>query len=232
MRGCPSTLHIDQRRTLVMKAKFSIGAALAALLLTTAAHAGVVVSSIPGSTLNPTFQGAAPGSTYVTFEDVAAGTSGTSTSGVFVFHGDGAVETGNVGGKYANPAGDNTHYLSTGFTGAQGSMTETVFFGTHTKFGLYWGSEDGYNTLTFLKGGSTVFSLTGSQIPAATANGNQTSDLSNRYVNFAFTGGSSYDTVVFNSTSPAFEVDNIGIGAVPELSTWAMMIICFCLVGL
>jgi len=206
---------------------------LAALLVTTGAQAGVVVTSISGSTLSPTFQGAVAGSTYITFEDVAAGTSGPFVSGGFSFSGDGAVETGNVSGKYANPAGDNTHYLSTGFDGTSGSKTETVFLGTHTNFGLYWGSIDAYNTLTFLKGGSTVFTLTGGGVPLAVDNGNQTSDLSNKYVNFAFTGGSSYDTVVFNSTSPAFEVDNLAVaGGVPELSTWAMMIVGFGLVGL
>src|SRR5713226_2848076 len=214
-----------------MRAKYAL--AIAALLAASSAHAGVIVSSIDGSTLSPSFQGAAPGSTYITFADVAAGTSGTFTSGGFAFHGDGAVEVGSVAGAYATPAGDTTTYLSTGFTGERGSKTETVFFGDHTKFGLYWGSIDAYNTISFLKGGSTVFSLTGTGVPAATANGNQTSDISNKYVNFNFTGGSSYDTVVFNSTTPAFEVDNLAVaGGVPELSTWAMMIVGFGLVGL
>jgi hypothetical protein len=201
------------------------------------AHAAVIapsITSINGSTLNLTFQGAVAGSTYITFEDVTAGTPGTLTSGVGRFAGDGAVEIGTTSGQHATPAGDLTNYLSTGFDGSSGSKTETLTFDggkAYNKFGLYWGSIDSYNTLTFYKGDSQIFSLMGSGVPDAVGNGDQASDPSNRYVNFDF-GAASFDKVVFNSTSPAFEVDNLAVaGAVPELSTWAMMIIGFGGVG-
>jgi len=61
--------------------------------------------------------------------------------------------------------------------------------------------------------------------------GNQLSDISNRYVNFNFTQGS-FDALVFHTLLPNFEVDNIAIDGVPELSTWAMMLIGFGLVGI
>ena len=74
-------------------------------------------------------------------------------------------------------------------------------------FGLYWGSIDTYNTISFFRAGTEVSSYTGSQLAGLIANGNQSSDDSNRFVNFFF-GGERFDTVVLSSTSYAFESDN------------------------
>jgi hypothetical protein len=174
----------------------------------------------------------------ITFDDVAGPlpaaspiTSPSITLAGFTFTGDGAVVTGSQSGKYAAPAGDNTQYLTTGFTGSPGTKNEYVMLGnTYSKFGFYWGSVDQYNTLTFVDHvANTVTSFTGNDI-APPANGNQTSDLTNVYVNF--TG--QFDEVIFTTTSPAFEADNLSVGGptrvvdgIPETSTWAMMILGF-----
>jgi hypothetical protein len=56
-------------------------------------------------------------------------------------------------------------------------------------------------------------------------------------VTFLFSGGASFDEVVFSSTSAAFEIDNLTASnlsltaPVPETSTWAMMILGFMGVG-
>ncbi len=60
---------------------------------------------------------------------------------------------------------------------------------------------------------------------------------SNRYAEFLFTGSSYFTSVVLGSSGNSFEVDNLGIiatgkvSAVPETSTWAMMILGFFGVG-
>ncbi len=205
----------------------------AVMLAAVAAQAAVVaVTSVSGSSVSPTFQGGVAGSTYITFEDVAPGTTGAFVSNGFSFTGVGAVENTNLVNAYAAPAGDATHYLTTGFDGTGGLKTELLSVGgPHTNFGLYWGSIDTYNKLVFISGGVDVFSATNLNIPSP-GNGDQGSDLTNRYVNFAFISGT-YDAVRFESTTPAFEVDNIAIaGAVPELSTWGMMLLGFAGVGL
>ena len=50
-------------------------------------------------------------------------------------------------------------------------------------------------------------------------------------MNFSFSGGDAFDTVVFSSTTPAFETTNLSVANVPEPSTWAMMILGFFGVG-
>ena len=145
-----------------------------------------------------------------------------------------------LGGKYAAPFGISTKYLTTGSTALTG--VETLKFTTQsfTQFGLYWGSIDGYNNISFFRNGQLVTgaSFDGSFPGIANpANGNQTSTDTNRYVTFSFTGGNSFDTVQFTSTSAAFEVDDLTASnfsmtdPVPEPSTWAMMILGFFGVG-
>ncbi len=208
--------------------------------LSASAHAAVVVvDSVGGSTTGGTYL--APdflATTVITFDDVSVVNTTTPTpspfsSGGFAFTGGGAAVNGSVSGSYAAPAGDTTNYLTTGFDGVGGTKTETLVLGqTYTHFGLYWGSIDSYNTLLFYQGAALVGTFTGSDVPSP-ANGNQTDDPTNRYVNFS----GAFDSVVFQTGSPAFEVDNIAlggpsrVGGVPEPSTWAMMILGFFGVG-
>jgi len=213
-----------------MVRKITFGLALSALLAAGSAQAAVVtVSSVGNSTILPKLQNAVPGSTYITFDDVPVGTNGAFVSGGALFLGNGVVLNGSVPGA-AKPAGDATNYLAVGSGGT--NATELAFLGPHTHLGLDWGSIDVYNVLIFLSKGTPVFAVTGLQLLSdPNFSGNQLSDISNRYVNFNFTQGS-FDALVFHTLLPNFEVDNIAIDGVPELSTWAMMLIGFGLVGI
>jgi len=94
----------------------------------------------------------------------------------------------------------------------------TSLGGQYTYFGIWWGSMDAYNTLTFTLGGTTVASYTGADIASLLILnpplGNQTSGYTNAYVNFV--GLPAFDGFKMSSTQFAFEADNIAIGNVPE----------------
>jgi len=137
----------------------------------------------------------------------------------------GDIYTTSISGVAAEPAHSSTGnaYFSVGSHGSEttsfsvASLTE----GENTKanyFGLYWGSMDSYNTLSFQLNGSTVYSITGTQAAqiaaAALANGDQASDATNRYMNFTFGSGMTFDTVTLVSTGAAFESDNWAVRGV------------------
>ncbi len=105
---------------------------------------------------------------------------------------------------------DTTNYLSVGAGG-----TETITFDDEQNaFGLYWGSVDSYNTISFYHGATLVASYTGADVTPLFPTGNQGSFSSNGYVEFA--GLASFDKVVLGTgNSNAFEIDNISAGSVP-----------------
>jgi hypothetical protein len=146
----------------------------------------------------------------------------------FVGTGNAGVVNGSVGGvtaaPYTAPVQDQTNYLS---IGAGGKETLTLGSSNNNAFGLYWGSVDTYNTLTFYSGGvmgTQVASFSGGSVELTlAANEDHFNFDSSDYVEI--TGLGKFDTVVFTSSSNAFELDNISVGAVPEPSTWAMMIL-------
>ncbi len=104
---------------------------------------------------------------------------------------------------------DTTNYLSVGAGG-----TETITFDDEQNaFGLYWGSVDSYNTISFYHGATLVASYTGADVTPLFPTGNQGSFSSNGYVEFA--GLASFDKVVLGTgNSNAFEIDNISAGTV------------------
>jgi len=137
------------------------------------------------------------------------------------------VVTGSVGGRYAAPAGGaaNNPYLTVPEDTAYGPLSVTASLAggaTANYFGLFWGSIDSYNTLSFLYNGTSVASFTGLDI-VIPADGNQTSAATNRYVNF-------FDLPTFNavrlaSTQYAFESDNHAYAtvSVPEPGTLLLL---------
>jgi hypothetical protein len=162
---------------------------------------------------------ATAGASTVNFND---GTCGLYTS----CYGEGALVTGSVAGRYASPLGITDRYLSIPYANSSGSAT-FLTPGSYDYFGLYWGSVDTYNSISFFLGGIQVGSFGGASIsPPLVANGNQTDWSSNRYVNFYFTGGDRYDRVVLTSTNYAFESDNHAFGnvsqSVPEPATLSL----------
>jgi hypothetical protein len=117
-----------------------------------------------------------------------------------------------------------SNYLSIGTGGS-----ETISFLTpQNTFGLYWGSVDTFNTLTFSNG----LVVTGATIALLFPSGSQIDFNANGYIQF--TELDPFTSVTFTSNGNAFEVDNVSAGfitPVPEPSTWAMMILGFMGVG-
>ena len=80
--------------------------------------------------------------------------------------------------------------------------------GDMTYFGMLWGTVDSYNTISFYDGATLVGSFTGTDVlPGADGS-------SVVYANFWANGGT-FDTVVFTTTSEAFEFDNVRVAATP-----------------
>ncbi len=175
-----------------------------ALLITTEAG-GVTTTSVSGANV----------------EDFNTGSCGTYASCTGNFQ----IVSGSVSGQYAQPANTTTDFLSVPETGSSGTATLSLGTNTANYFGLYWGSIDSYNTLSFLLDGTEIASFTGTQIAPfipGVANGNQTSYDSNRYFNFFF-GNQTFDAVKLDSQGYAFETDNHAFATVSEPGTLALL---------
>lgn len=188
-----------------------------ALAATGSAHAITTITSTNGPDGGPL-----PGQTIM--YDFESGTPAGLT-------GNFAIVKGSVYGAYAAPLGDTSNYLAVPTTGTAGSAT-LVLSKTLTALSFYWGSIDTYNSVSFFNAANVqIGSFTGSQVPPAPADGSTGNALDNRRVNFNF-GGDTATRVVFTSTQHAFELDNIaGTAAVPEPTTWAMLVLGMGLVG-
>ena len=128
-----------------------------------------------------------------------------------------------VSGQYAQPAGTNSFYLTVPNPISNGSAT----FGLGTQadyFGLYWGSTDSYNSISFLSGGNVIATYSGTNLVGQFANGNQVDYSSNRYINFWFSG-ETFDSVRLTSNGFAFESDNHAFrtASVPEPGSVALL---------
>jgi hypothetical protein len=139
---------------------------------------------------------------------------------VLNWSGNGAEVSGSVSGLYAAPFGvsaqDATKYLTVPASGGTGSITAILPTAVNNYFGLWWGSVDSYNTITFYNGATEVASFTGLSITNP-ANGDQVAPSTNLYVNFLDLPN--FNKFMITSTQYAFEVDNIAVGKVPEPAT-------------
>ncbi len=189
---------------------------LAASLAAAPAAAVTFVTS-PGS--SSSF--AAPAGTVVDFNGgtVAAGFTLTGTNYGLV--------TGSVANSYAQPAfSDGSAFLAVGAGGAA-TLQSTA---SYSSVSIFVGSIDTYNTVEVLSASGTVLAtFTGADF-TANANGDTSAPSTNRRVTFFAQAGESISGLRFLSTRPAFEVDNV-VFAVPEPSTWMMMLVGFSLVG-
>ncbi|MCJ7541251.1 MAG: PEP-CTERM sorting domain-containing protein [Desulfobacterales bacterium] len=152
-------------------------------------------------------------------------------SASWTWTGDGMILSGSSSGQYAAPynssimsAEDQFNYVTVPdpAVGSTGSYKATDLGGVYNYFGIFWGSVDTYNTLTFYLGSVEGLSFTGSDaIQPSDANGNQTAPSTNLYVNFL--GLPDFDSFTMSSTQFAFEADNIAVGRVPEPATMLLL---------
>ena len=121
------------------------------------------------------------------------------------FTGNSGIITGSLLNAYMAPTGITTAY---GYVDPGGSVTETIASGFNY-YGVYWGSADSYNTLTFrdANGVSTVYGGGGTPVPGLVLNQN-----TGQYVNF-YDSGPSWISVTYTSSGINFEFDNALINA-------------------
>ena len=196
-------------------------AAAAAILASTAASAAVVNVTVGGTSLAGEGQISSLAATTYDFNVGPSPFTSVSPAGTLLY-------TGSASGQNATPFGDTTQYASIGTSATPQSATLLVSsFANY--LGLYWGSIDTYNNILITYTDATTDSvnsiLYGLLSPS---NGDQGLNGS-KYVNI-FTD-KAIASVTFSSTQKAFEFDNVSIAAVPEPSTWAMMILGFLGVG-
>lgn len=124
----------------------------------------------------------------------------------------------------ASPYGIDSDFLSVPNPIRSGTATMTLD-ASYNYLGLYWGSVDDYNSIDFFDGNNLVASISGHQVHEdILAHGGQGSWESNRYINFFFTDGMTFDSYSLTSTNYAFESDNHAYGnvAVSEPATLAL----------
>jgi len=154
--------------------------------------------------------------TVLTFDDLAVGSLPAYQFSGGALSGSAAIENTSLVGIYAQPAGDTTNYLSISYPSAAGAV-QLAFSSPENYFGLFWGSIDSYNTITFLRDQGQIATFSGATIAGLTglvADGEQQSPLSNRYINF-YLGAVFYDEVILSTANFGFEVDNIAFGDPP-----------------
>jgi hypothetical protein len=201
-----------------MKLKLTLLAAAAALMSAGAANAQDVTK-----TFNEGTGGLSMGETLFADFDV---TDGGVSGGLIQSGGNGFGADPAVGGM-----GDN--YLTV--VGGGAASFDFTTLGGLTQLGLDFGSADAYNFFTlFLTGGMAPSITFNGQdiIDIGTADGNQVSNRTNGRLTFFANPGVRITGLNLTSTSNSLETDNYGItAAVPEPSTWAMMLFGFGAIG-
>jgi len=149
---------------------------------------------------------------------------------------------GDRANTYAAPAGDSTHFAygpnaDSGATSAQVNFNYAGLLGSLgpaaslNYFGLYYGSIDTFNDVIFYNAaGIAIQTITGTELirQFGGVSGNTDADSSNIYVNLFFSPSEEFTSFSFNTTSPAFEVDNLVVGyevanPVPEPASLALL---------
>ena len=190
-------------------------AALGALGSATSANAATTIAFTPGSSV------LAPGeSVFADFDTTDGGVSGSGYLIQTGTDGNGAdPAVGDMGDKYLTVLANGT--------------ASFLFAGGLTNVFLDYGSADDYNIFTLLLSDGSIDTFTGSQaILAGFANGDQQSPLTNGRLTFTAQNGALINELRIASYGNSAEVDNLGTtAAVPEPTTWAMMLFGFGAVG-
>ena len=177
-----------------------MGSAAQATVIHSLENAGVYTTQVAGAHT-------------VNFNDGSCGAHATCSAG-------GSIVSGSSS-QYTSPQGILDSYLTVSHSSVTLSLDDSYDY-----FGLYWGTVDAYNHLSFYLGEVLVDTFGGNQLSPLMADGNRTSWPPTRFVNFSFTDGDRFDRVVINSTGVAFESDNHAFAktvSVPEPGTLALL---------
>ncbi|WNZ27289.1 PTPA-CTERM sorting domain-containing protein [Leptolyngbya sp. NK1-12] len=194
---------------------------LKTLSLLTAAGLAVAVAAEPVRAISfgvspdgNQFTTTVAGATTLTFSDVATPSASpiNYTKGLASYSGNGRFVAGSIGGRYAEPPNNQPAYLTLG-AGQEPGPVRIDFSTALNYFGLYWGSIDSFNSISFFSQGKLLKTIVGSDIRNP-ANGNQQLTGA-RFVDFFADAGKSFDRIDLISSSAAFESDNHAYRAVP-----------------
>jgi len=164
------------------------------------------VISDPADAITLTF-GGTPVAGQGQFSNVAGVTtidfeSGAPTSGLAIYSapiGYPTVVTGNIDPSLE----DISRYLTVSTIDARGTSPVTIDFANPLDyFGLYWGTPDAYNTISFFNGDTLLQSFTGDAIVSSITPSGAV------YANFFAEPGESFNKVVLSDRWIAFDSDN------------------------
>lgn len=189
--------------------KTLIGAMALSMIVPATANAAIVVTSTPAT--NP-YSGPTPTYTFDTPTPVSGG----------------SIVNGPNTPAHTRPFGSTGSYFSVGPLDGSPGVINLSAFGLIGSISFLWGSMDSFNILELLDSSNAViFSITGQDVKVL--NAPQPTNV-NRVVKFTFTDGATQSAVAavrLKASKNAFEIDNFAVGAVPEPTTWLMMILGF-----
>ncbi len=141
----------------------------------------------------------------------------------------GALFSASVGGITARPPGSTGNFWSIGTSGDQDGPGVVTIAGGASYYGFLYGSPDGYNSVEFFSGESSLGSFSGDDLIPPAFGDQQVG----RYINVMADEGQWITTVRFTSGANAFESDNHAYLAapVPEPQTYALMLAGLAAVG-
>ncbi|WP_293859467.1 PEPxxWA-CTERM sorting domain-containing protein [Sphingomonas sp. SCN 67-18] len=159
----------------------------------------------------------------------------------FTLTGNYAFVNSSVSGQYAAPADSPTTQTTTDYLVVPGQGVDgyaDLWSATgYQSVSFLWGSIDNYNDVQLLDAAGNVFGTLFNgddpNIADPNADGGQFGAATNRRVFFTQQAGDPliYGIRFSNHGARAFEIENVAFGAVPEPTTWAMLIAGFGLVG-
>ena len=187
---------------------------VAAAAMLAAGTLQAVTVTTGGTPDNPNGQvSSVAGTTTIDFDSALP--AGVSLTGQY------SIVSGSSSGLYAAPPNSgsdaNTSKYLTVPSGQSSGSVAIALGADYNYYGFYWGSIDSYNSVSFLNGGSEVFSFTGTQAAALVPTSPTGTQSLATYFNFFDLP--LFDTVRMTSTQYAFETDNHAYGSVPLPAT-------------
>ncbi|MES2127853.1 MAG: PEP-CTERM sorting domain-containing protein [Pseudomonadota bacterium] len=198
--------------------------ALASLaLVSLSASAGVDLSSVNISAGPFTPEGLA-----ITVDFDSAIPAGLSYTG-------GGIVTGSLSGHWAQPPLSTGNYITVApDAGQTGPITIAIGGAGSTYFGMYMGSPDWYNSVTFNGSDGSSMTLSGTDLAGYASVAADGSWGTGFYFGVKSTSGTTFTSISLDSSQIAFETDNHAfiMAAVPEPETYGMLLAGLALLGL